>query len=202
MLFAEDHARLLLLLHTALAVAAVGASTHLVLWLRKVRRGQHGRLAAARRFAWIAAALHLGAFVAGNLMDPAYKVQVKVAYLQDPDAVVDDATARANAVATAVRRYHDEHARPPTEGELDRATAGLPNAAMRASRWFDAKEHWVALGLPLAFGLALLLPAWRPEPDEGAAISGFVYLLAIAAAFTLWFGAIVGVITASWRAVG
>lgn len=202
MIFLEEHARLLLLLHTALAVGAVAASTHLVLWLRKIRRGQHGRLRAARRFAVIAAALHLGAFVAGNLMYPTYKVRVKVSYLTNPPAVLDDAAARASRATEAERRYLDPEAAAPSEGQHARAVAELPGGADRIARWFDSKEHWVAIGLPLALALAFLLPAWKPEPGEGGEIATIVFLLALGACFTLWFGAIVGVLVTSWRAVG
>ncbi len=80
-------ARILLVTHTAVAVAAVGASTHLVLWLRKVRRGERGRIRAARKFAWIVLGLQVLAFVAGNLMYPTYKVEVRSAYLESADLV-------------------------------------------------------------------------------------------------------------------
>jgi len=193
-IFLEDHARALLLLHTALAVAAVAASTHLVLWLRKVRRGRVGLLRSTRRFAWIAASLHLAAFAAGNLMYPVYKVRVKVSYLQRPEAVVGEASARAELAAETAHRYGG--------GDVTAFAEAAPNDADRIARWFDAKEHWIAMGLPLALALAFLLPAWKPEPGEGAEIGGFLQLLAIAACATLWFGAIVGVVTASWRAVG
>ncbi|MGH9887843.1 MAG: hypothetical protein ACREBE_20085, partial [bacterium] len=66
----EAAARWMLVLHTALGVAAVGAATHLVLWSRGFLRGSFGRLRAARRFAWIVLALQLAAFTAGNLMYP------------------------------------------------------------------------------------------------------------------------------------
>jgi hypothetical protein len=196
-IFLEDHARLLLLLHTALAVAAVASSTHLVLWIRKVRRGRAGLLRAARRFAFIAAALHLATFVAGNLMYPTYKVRVKVAYLQRPDAVESDASARAELATDTARRYA-----PSTPSEAREPSSTAPNDADRVARWFDAKEHWVAMGLALALALAFVLPVWKPEPGEGAEIGSLVQGLAIAACASLWFGAIVGVVTASWRAVG
>lgn len=202
MVVLEEHARLLLLLHTILAVSAVAASTHLVLWLRKVRRGQHGKLAAARRFALYAAVLHLGAFVAGNLMYPTYKVRVKVAFLQNPSAVLEEAAARSMRAAEAERRFHDPEAQPPSEGQLQRMHGARPGLGERLSRWFDSKEHWVAMGLPLALGLAFLLPAWRPEPGAGAEVGTIVYLMALGACFTLWFGAIVGVLVTSFRAVG
>src|SRR5262245_23022218 len=73
----ESAARWLLVLHTALGVAAVGAATHLVIWLRAIARGQLGRLRSARRFAWIVLALQLAAFAAGNVMYPTYKTAVR-----------------------------------------------------------------------------------------------------------------------------
>jgi len=183
--FFEEHARFLLLLHTALAVAAVAASTHLVLWLWKLRRGASGKLRAVRRFGVIVACLHLGAFVAGNLMYPTYKVRVKLGYLQSEDAVSDDATTRA-------ARADRDHLPPPPEM--------TPEDAGQAAKWFDAKEHWVALGLPVLLLLALLLAGW--PPDEGREIGGVIFGMALFACATLWFAALVGVVTASWRAVG
>jgi hypothetical protein len=200
--FAEAYARPLLLLHTALAVGAVAASTHLVIWLWKLRRGQHGKLAAVRRVAVIAAWLHHAAIVAGNLMYPTYKVRVKVDYLKNNDAVLDEAEARAALAAQTERRFHDPDAQPLSDGALARATAPLPRRADRISRWFDSKEHWVAMALPVALLLAFLLRAWRPEKGEGGEVFPLVFGLALAVCFTLWFAAIVGVVTASWRAVG
>jgi len=68
----EAAARVLLVLHTVLGAAAVGAATHLVLWSRGFLRGQFGRLVAVRRFAAIVLVLQLGAFGAGNAMYPTY----------------------------------------------------------------------------------------------------------------------------------
>ncbi|MCB9559399.1 MAG: hypothetical protein H6708_03200 [Kofleriaceae bacterium] len=202
MLFLEDHARLLLVLHTVLAVAAVATSTHLVVWLARVRRGAHGRLRAVRRFAVILAVLHGAAFAAGNLMYPTYKIQVKVGYLQNPDAVVADGAARVRDAAQVRRRFADRDAAPPSDGEVARATAGLPAAADRTARWFDAKEHWVAMGLPLSLALAFVLAAWRPEPGRGGEVGGVIMTLAIGASASLWFAAVIGVLTASARAIG
>lgn len=200
MTFAEEHARLLLVLHTILAVAAVAASTHLVVWIVRVLRGNAGRLAAVRRLAIYAAALHLAAFVAGNLMYPTYKVRVKVQYLNDPQEVIDEGEDRLRAARTVERRHTDRTPAPPTEGELDRATLGMPKDAERVARWFDAKEHWIAMGLPLSIGLAFLLRLWTPK--EGGAVTPVVVAFALGACFTLWFAALVGLVTASWRAVG
>ena len=52
-MLAESAARWVLLVHTALGVAAVGAATHLVLWLRRYVRGESGRRRAVVRFAWL-----------------------------------------------------------------------------------------------------------------------------------------------------
>jgi len=198
-MFAEEHARLLLVLHTVLAVAAVAASTHLVVWMVRLLRGSSGRLAAVRRLALYAAVLHLAAFVAGNLMYPTYKVRVKVEYLKDPAAVLADGEARVRASHDLQRRYGDRDA-TLTEGQLHRATAALPGRAERGHRWFDAKEHWIAMGLPLSIALAFLLRGWKP--DEGRAITPVVFSFALGACATLWFAAIIGVLTASLRAIG
>lgn len=199
MTFAEEHARLLLVLHTILATAAIAASTHLVVWLVRVLRGNVGKMAAVRRLAVYAAALHLAAFVAGNLMYPTYKVRVKVSYLRDPDAVVAEGEARLRAAHQVELRYGDrDHAL--TEGQIVRATRHLPAEADRAQRWFDAKEHWIAMGLPLSLLLAFLLRVWKP--DEGRAVTPIVVGLALGACASLWFAGVIGVLTASARAIG
>ena len=48
--------------------------------------------------------------------------------------------------------------------------------------------------------LLVLLRLWTPKED-GPAIGSVVLALGAIAAGTIWFGAIVGVLTASWRAV-
>src|SRR5574337_2212494 len=83
----ETAARWLLVLHTGLGVAAVGASTHLVLWLRRYVRGEAGRRRAVVKFAWLVLVLELGALACGNLMYPTYKVEVRAAYLEDPAGI-------------------------------------------------------------------------------------------------------------------
>ena len=83
----ETAARWLLVLHTALGVAAVGAATHLVLWLRKALRNKQAPRS-VRRFAWLVVALHAGGFLVGNLVYPTYRVEVRATYLEDPTAVV------------------------------------------------------------------------------------------------------------------
>jgi hypothetical protein len=69
-----------------------------------------------------------------------------------------------------------------------------------AARWFDVKEHWVALGTFVAAALLLLLALWDPLRD-GTAIAPIVVALAGIVAGTVWLAAIIGVLTATWRAV-
>ena len=189
----ETAARWLLVLHTGLGVAAVGASTHLVLWLRRYVRGQRAMRRAVIRFAWIVLALQLGAFAVGNLMYPTYKVEVRAAYLESPTAV-----AAADASQTRERaRVAAREGAEPTTGP---ATADLVRRATQAARWFDVKEHWIALGILISAALVLVLSLWDPLRD-GPIVSPIVLTLATLACATLWLGALIGVLTASFRAV-
>jgi hypothetical protein len=211
-LFAESHARLLLVAHTIAAAALVASSTHLVVWMRGWRNGSYLRVAAVRRFALIAAGLYVVTFLLGNLLYPTYKVRVKVEYLQEGSAVVAAHAARARGAAEARQRYDQVQAirrgdpapapaAGPTDGELAEQSALLPRTANKVARWFDSKEHWVALGLPLSIGCALLLLVWRPK-EHGGNLGWVAFALALGACAAVWFAAIVGIVTASFRAVG
>jgi hypothetical protein len=189
----ESAARWVLLLHTALGVAAVGAVTHLVLWLRRYVRGQYGLQRAVRRFAIYALVLHALAFFAGNLMYPTYKVEVRAAYLENAGAVVADHTAREREVDKIAAREHVAAPEPTPGREIVKRTA-------KAARWFDVKEHWIALGLFASVGLTLVLWLWDPRRD-GTAFAPVVLGLAVVIAGTVWLGAIIGVLTSAWRAV-
>ncbi len=192
-MLSESAARWLLVLHTALGVAAVGAATHLVLWLRRYVRGAAGRRRAVVRFAWLVLGLQLAAFACGNLMYPTYKVEVRTAYLENASAIVADAAARGKELARLAER---EHAAP----SVPAATPELVRRAAAAARWFDVKEHWVALGMFVAAALLLVLSLWDPERD-GRAIAPIAVGLAAITAGTTWLAAIIGVLTAAWRAV-
>jgi len=193
-------ARWMLVLHTGLAVAAVAASTHLCVWLRAYLRGASGRRRAVRRFALIAVALHAAAFLAGNVMYPTYKTRVRAEYLDSSDALTADYAARLRANAT--RRAASIGAPPPVidDRAIAREIAGIPADANQAARWFDSKEHWVALGLALAIAVFAILRVWDPERD-GRLFAPIVRLAALGACGTLWYAAIIGVLTASWRAI-
>ncbi len=190
----ESTARWVLVLHTALGVAAVGAATHLVVWLRRYLKGDFGRHRAVRRFAWITFALQAAAFLAGNLMYPTYKVEVRAAYLENADAVATAHAARQREIEHVAAR---DQARAP---EAATTTTEIVKRAANAARWFDVKEHWIALGLLVSGALVLVLGLWDPRRDGGA-LSPIVFSLAVIIAGTVWLGAVIGVLTASWRAV-
>ncbi len=196
MTFAQEYARYLLVLHTALAVAAVGAATHLVLWMRAYGRGQLGRHRSIRRFAAISLALHFTAFLAGNVIYPTYRIAVRAEYLEVPTTIAEESAARARA------RAHSLHAEGDAAAALDTSEASRQRVidAGKAVRWFDVKEHWLALGLFVSAALTLLLFRWDPRRD-GLAIAPIAMGLAICVALTLWAGAIIGVLTSAWRAV-
>jgi hypothetical protein len=188
----EAWARWLLVLHTALGVAAVGAATHLVLWARGLLRGQLGRFGALRRFAWIALVLQLLAFGAGSAMYPTYKVEVRAAYLENREAIAAGREAQATELA---RLAHREAAEVPQPS----ATAELVRRAAAAARWFDVKEHWIALGILASLALVLVLGFW--DPRAAPELVPVVFGLCLVIAGTVWLGAVIGVVTASWRAV-
>jgi len=183
----------MLVLHTALGVAAVGAATHLVLWSRGFLRGDFGRLRAVRRFAWLALVLQLAAFAAGNVMYPTYKVEVRAAYLESGAAVAAEQDGHQRVLARIAAR---EGARAP----MSTATEEMVRRAAGAARWFDIKEHWIALGILASLGLVLVLAFWDPRAGARELVP-VVFGLAVIVAGTVWLGAVIGVLTASWRAV-
>ncbi|MBX3154499.1 MAG: hypothetical protein KF773_00740 [Deltaproteobacteria bacterium] len=192
-MLSESAARWLLVLHTALGVAAVGAATHLVVWMRGYLRGRYERHAAVRKFAVISLALHAAAFVAGNAVYPTYRIEVRAAYLENAGAVIQDRNAHGAEVAKVAAR---DGAPAP---EMT-ATRNMVKRAASAARWFDVKEHWVALGLIASAALTLVVMLWTPKRD-GPAIAPVAFALAVVIAATVWLGAVIGILTATWRAV-
>lgn len=192
-MLSEVAARWVLVLHTALGVAAVGAATHLVVWMRGYLRGKYGRHRAVRRFAWIALALHGAALLAGNLVYPTYKVEVRTAYLENAGAIAAEREANQRELERIAER---EGSPAPQLASTKELVAG----AAKIARWFDVKEHWVALGFFASLGLTLLLALWDPRTGTPE-LAPIALALAVVIAATVWLGAIVGVLTASWRAV-
>ena len=121
----DSAARWLLVLHTALGAAAVGAATHLVVWLYRYVRGR-GNRGAVVRFSWLVLALQLAAFMCGNVMYPTYKVEVRAAYLENAPAIVKDRTTRDEDLARVVTREHGDPVSGPATSELDRQGAADP----------------------------------------------------------------------------
>jgi len=189
----EAAARWMLVLHTALGVAAVGAATHLVIWVRRMNRGQVGLHRAVKKFAIISLVLHALAFLAGSVMYPTYKVEVRAAYLENANAIVEEAVTHARAVDQIARREN-------TSTVEQTVTSQLVARAAKAARWFDVKEHWIALGLIASAGLVLILLSWNPRRD-GPSLGPIAFGLSLLIAGTVWLGAIIGVLTASYRAV-
>jgi len=189
----ESAARWLLVLHTVLGVAAVGAATHLVLWMRGYLRGNYGRHRAVLWFSVIALVLHVAAFIAGNVVYPTYKVEVRTAYLENAGAIVAERTAHQRELEKIAAREGSPapEITPPSQ---------TVRQAAKAARWFDVKEHWVALGMIASAALVLVLALWDPRKGS-AALAPVVLGLSIVIAGTVWMGAIIGVLTASWRAV-
>ncbi|MBP9088156.1 MAG: hypothetical protein KBG15_18685 [Kofleriaceae bacterium] len=208
MLLSDGVARLMLVLHTVLAVAAVAAATHLVLWLRRNLK-QRGSFASTRRFATYALVLHFAAFVLGNVMYPTYKIRVRVAYLENPVAIASDFHRRA------IDRSRVEGTAVPNPEPTAADSKAL--AAMRMARWFDVKEHLLAFGLGALAAVWIITRRWRPHQlvnaTAGAAVDATasrpeadsvamaVLGLAVFAAATLWIGAVIGLATAAWRAI-
>jgi hypothetical protein len=115
--------------------------------------------------------------------------------------VIDDTLRRGEAHARAAEKnFAPAPAVSPARAEHD---AGLRAArAETAARWFDVKEHWVALGLALTAVLTLILLLWSPRDDaEGPPIGPLTFLMALGAAGTVWLGAVIGVLTVAWRAL-
>ncbi len=178
MLFLESSARLVLVVHAVVGAAVVAASTHLVVWTWKLRRGQAFRAGGARWLAGVGAALYVLQFLLGNLIYPAYKVRVRGEYFESPSAVSEDMRARRARSLGA------------------RAPEAPPPRLERLARLFDVKEHLVALGLALAVAAAFLVR----RADEGG--SALLLFCAIGAATCAWVAGVVGLWAASFRSVG
>jgi hypothetical protein len=181
---ADSAARWLLVLHAVVGGAAVGMATHVVLWLRK------GRV--STRSAWLVVALIAGSIGLGLVMYPTYKVEVRAAYLENPGAITAAAVAHDRELEHVAAR---EHERPPEGAD----TLVVVRKAAQMARWFDVKEMWAALGLVAALALAAILSLWTPE--QGRAVRPVVLALAGVVCATTWLAAIIGLLTAAWRAV-
>ncbi len=203
MIFGESQAGLLLIVHAILAAALVASTTHLVVWMRHFPRGRFQRIAAIRRFAAISAVLFVVTFVVGNIIYPIYKVRVRAEYLEQATTVVRDYQNRSEARRQVEARYRNDDSAPDLpDSEIAERGAHLPRETARVARWFDVKEHWVAFGMAMSVGCALLVRRWDPRRGGGRAIASIVFLMALSAACTAWFAGIVGLVVTSYRSIG
>ena len=188
MLFLESLARPLLLGHAIAAAVLVGATTHHLLWCRHYLWGRYGQVKAERRFAAICAIAFVATFIGGNLLYPTYKVRVRAEYFDNPAAITEEVKLRA--------AQHALVGVAPTPALNTTVVASLSPIA----HLFDIKEHWVALGCAASLALWILSRKLHPK-DEPRVLALYIGLSAVQCG-TAWFGAIVGVVTASYRSVG
>jgi hypothetical protein len=183
-IFLEAYARPLLVVHAISAAVLVGATTHHFLWARRYRDRRFQRLAGERTFAAVAACAFVATFLLGNLLYPTYKVRVRAELFDNPAAATEEAQLRD-------RQHQAVGARPP-------AVARTPLS--RVARLFDVKEHWVALGC--AASLLLLCLSRLAHPKEHPSVLPLYLGLSLFQCGAAWLGAVIGLVTASVRAVG
>jgi hypothetical protein len=191
-------ARWLLIAHAIVAAAAVAATTHWCVWLWPFVRERYVKVQAAKRFGIIAMSLYLAAAVGGMLIYPTYKARVKLEFFTSSKAVLDDAAARVHAAEELRARAANEQPRELDPGAVLRATRDAPDRAGKIARWFDVKEHWVAVGIFLGLATMAVLLAWDPRRD-GRGPQMFVVLGALATCAITWLAAIVGLVTTATR---
>jgi hypothetical protein len=186
-LFLEPYARALLVIHAIAAAVLVAATTHHLVWCRGYLRGRYNLYQGERRFALIACCAFLVTFVLGNGLYPTYKVRVRAEYFDNPGAISEELKLRQ-----AQRQLVGVKPTAPV------ATVGLSLSPI--ARAFDIKEHWAALGA--AASLALLLLSRMAHPKSHPRVLPLYLGLAMVVCATAWFGAIVGLVVASYRSVG
>jgi hypothetical protein len=201
MLFAEGHARWLLIVHAILGAASVAVTTHLVVWTRRYPRGEFSRVNGVRWFATVGCALYVTQFLLGNVLYPTYKVRVRSEYFDLGSAAAGEAEVRRKAREQVEdRRRADALHDGRSPGEFSPAPQA-PRDLTSVSRLFDIKEHWAALGLPLVCALCALTWAWRPNRD-GPWGGRLIFAFAVAAATCTWISGVIGLWVTSHRAVG
>jgi hypothetical protein len=183
-LFLEGVARPLLIAHAISAAVLVATTTHHLVWMRGYLRGDFRRFAGERRFALIATCAFVSTFLLGNLLYPTYKVRVRAEYFDNPAAVAEQA-----------RLVASQHAATGFTEAPPQPVRSLSHIA----RLFDIKEHWVALGC--AASVILFVLSRRAHPREHRQVLLFYFGLALTACGTAWWGALVGLLTASYRSV-
>jgi hypothetical protein len=188
LVFLEEHARVLLVVHAVLGGAVVAVTTHLFLWSR--RYSQSGaRRRGARWFAAVGLGLYASQFALGNLLYPAYKIRVRAELLDLPAATAAEARVRDEARA----EIHARAGAPPP-------APSMPIDGPALARLFDIKEHWAAIGFPLLCAACLLVFAWDPGRD-GRAPRALLLATSGGAAACAWVAGVIGIVVTAVRAV-
>jgi hypothetical protein len=191
-------ARWLLILHAVLAVALVGAATHWLVWLVRLVRGQPGRIRSVRRFAIIAMVLYAATMIVGLVVYPTYKARVKLEFLAWPAMTSADARARLTAAEELAARVEGRPVREPGPTALTELEREASERSMKIARWFDVKEHWVAVGAVLGLAALAVLAVWEPRRD-GRGPGGFALAAVGGTAAIAWLAAIIGLVTTATR---
>lgn len=191
-------ARWLLIVHAILGVATVGAATHWVIWLWPWRRGAYRRPRATKRFGVITMVIYVAAMVAGGVLYPTYKARIKLEYLTRAEVVIADQTGRLMASETVAARWDTRAPATLPPSAVQAATSDAVSRAGKIARWFDVKEHWVAVGLVLGLATMAVLLAWSPREDDRGPLV-FVFVGALATAAVVWLAAIIGLVVAATR---
>lgn len=200
MLFAEAHARWLLVLHAVLGAATVAVTTHLVVWTRHFPRGEFSRITGVRWFAAVGLGLYLTQFLLGNVLYPTYKVRVRTEYFDLGSAIRADAENRREARDTADQRRRADAGHDGRGVGFTGPPPVMHDDLTWVSRLFDIKEHWAALGIPMCAGACAL--TFVRLKEGGAATGKLLFLCAAGAALSAWLAGLIGVFVASYRAVG
>lgn len=191
-------ARWLLIAHAVLAVALVAAATHWLVWLWRTLRGQPGRIRAVRKFAVITMVLYAVTMLAGLVVYPTYKARVKLEYLVYPAVVGADARTRVETAEDLGARIVGRPARELAPGELATIERDASRRAVKIARWFDVKEHWVAVGAVLGLAAMAILFAWDPRKD-GRGPGGFTLAAVGGTAAITWLAGIIGLVVTATR---
>jgi hypothetical protein len=188
----------MLVLPTALGVVAVGAAIHLVLWSRGSFARLGARLGAVRRFTLDRGRLQIFAFAAA------------ISCIRGPDGVPREQRGDRHGSGIAQppirphRRARGARARG-REGARAReatATGELVRRAAEAARWFDIKEHWIALGI----SRCSRCPRCSSYPGSGirgphASSCRWCSVFPWSLPAPCVASALMGILTASWRAM-
>ena len=195
-MFLEGYARLLLFAHAIVSCALVASATHLVVWAWPRQGRYFAKAKGCARFAKIIFALYCANMALGLLIYPTYRVQVREELLDRPRQVAAISDREFTARTETLAAYGRQDVRSPHD-----PMSAVANAD-KTVKWFDVKEHWVALGLPLSLFVMVAIGRRRKSFDVADAFSRWTFAAVIVMTSIVWLAALVGLATASAKAVG